>query len=180
MIVTTFHTLIPLFVTAALGRATTLEAGLRHVTPWLPPAAAAEQVWGAMAHETHDFPAELMLGKAIGESGFENRSTPQCGVLQVHLGPAACAVASSSAAAGYAAGAAAYAKLVVECRRWRVRNVQRCVLNYYAEGWRAGRAGYGVKCKDGRSRCDRGALARARAWRIATYATRHARTKPSS
>lgn len=169
--------LIPVILAAALAspadRISTLTAGVLDEAPWLEEAEALEHVEAAIAHETDDIPAELMLAIAWRESRYDRTARPDCGVMQVtkkNLGSAqACRAARASAAGGYQAGAAALSWWVRACeriKRARGVGVLRCALNGYAEGGRAARRGWGVKgCK--RARCDRSLGPMGRARRIA-------------
>lgn len=158
-------------------RRAVLEAGLLAELPRLSPAEAADQVDAALASETPDLPAELMIGVAIRESGLDSGAGPACGVMQVlrkYLGRSGCALARSGPAAGYAAGVAAYAAWVVACRGWqragrlhRGVTLQECALNAYAEGGLAGRRGWGVRGCRRHRHCDRAAGPLGRARRIA-------------
>lgn len=136
-----------------------------------------EHAAAAIAVETPDVPASLLLAIAYRESHLSNAAEPQCGVVQVaNLSARACRRARSSAAEGYRAGVVAYAELVNDCRTWRRAgrlhrgvSLRRCALNYYAEGGRAGRRGWGVKGCRSTKRCDRSASVLARARRIASW-----------
>lgn len=161
-------------IPTTIERRADLELGLAAEAPWLDADEVEIQVASALAEESDELPAELMLGIAWRESGYHDDARPGCGVMQVLRryagGAAGCRRARSSSQEGYAAGARAYEPWIAYCRdarRARGVTVTECALNAYAEGGAAGRRGWGVKgCKRHRH-CDRAAGPLGRARRIA-------------
>jgi hypothetical protein len=154
----------------ATDAADRITAGLAAEAPWLTPSEARQHALAALAAETPDVPAEVLLGLAWRESRYDELAGPQCGVDQVTLHGAACReLLAGGLVAQYRAGAAALGNWWRLCGRIRrVRGFTRleCTITGYSEGTAAARRGYGLKgCHS--HHCDRAAGPLAHARRIA-------------
>lgn len=162
-----------LTLAAPLVRLALLAGGVCHEARHLGPSECMAQTVAAVQAETDDISAPELLALAYRESRYSNAARPGCGVVQVrNLSARSCRLARSSALHGYHAGARRYGEWVAICQRWGKRDVPRCARQGYAEGTKAAKRGYGVKCSRGRRRCDRGASIQRRARRIAAWRPR--------